>query len=176
MKSRTKDPRSSGTVAAPELMAGVRRGRIVALDESGQVFIGVEGAGKAAPAVLAVAIDRAALRAAMDTRQEVFVLFENGDLAKPVIVGLVPSGLVPSPRAPDRASVTATGNKAMPLTVEADVDGRRVKLIARDELVLECGKASITLRRNGRVVVRGTDVETRAEGANRIKGGQVRIN
>jgi len=162
-------------------MAGVRRGRIVALDESGQVFIGVEGAGKAAPAVLAVAIDRAALRAAMDTRQEVFVLFENGDLAKPVIVGLVPSGLVPSglvpsPRAPDRASVTATGNKAMPLTVEADVDGRRVKLIARDELVLECGKASITLRRNGRVVVRGTDVETRAEGANRIKGGQVRIN
>jgi hypothetical protein len=171
MKSRTKDPRSSGTVAAPEGIAGVRRGRIVALDEGGQVFIGVEGAGKAAPAVLAVAIDRAALRAAMDTRQDVFVLFENGDVAKPVIVGLVPS-----PRAPDQASGIATRNKVLPLTVEADVDGRRVKLIAKDELVLECGKASITLRRNGRVVVRGTDVETRAEGANRIKGGQVRIN
>ena len=170
MKSRTKDSRSA-TVAVSDAMAGVRRGRIVALDENGQVFVGVEGAGKAAPAVLAVAIDRAALRAALNTRQDVFVLFENGDFAKPVIVGLVPS-----PQAPDQPSVAASGSKALPLTVEADVDGRRVKLIAKDELVLECGKASITMRRNGRVVVRGTEVETRAEGANRVRGGQVRIN
>ena len=36
--------------------------------------------------------------------------------------------------------------------------------------------ASITLRRNGRLVVRGAYVETRAEGVNRIKGGSVKIN
>ena len=63
-----------------------------------------------------------------------------------------------------------------PQVVEADVDGRRVRIVARDEIVLECGEASITLRRNGRIIIKGTYVETCSEGTNRIKGGQVRIN
>jgi hypothetical protein len=63
-----------------------------------------------------------------------------------------------------------------PQVIEADVDGRRVKIVARDEIVLECGNASITLRRNGRIIIKGTYVETSSEGTNRIKGGQVRIN
>jgi hypothetical protein len=63
-----------------------------------------------------------------------------------------------------------------PVVIEADADGRRVRLMAKDEIVLECGKASITLRRNGRVVVRGTHVESNSEGTNRIKGLQVRVN
>ena len=60
--------------------------------------------------------------------------------------------------------------------IEADVDGKRVRIVAQDEIVLECGQASITLRRNGRVIIRGTYVETHSEGTNRIKGAQVRIN
>jgi hypothetical protein len=63
-----------------------------------------------------------------------------------------------------------------PQVIEADVDGRRVRVVAQDEIVLQCGQASITLRRNGRIVIRGTYVETHSEGTNRIKGGQVRIN
>jgi hypothetical protein len=62
------------------------------------------------------------------------------------------------------------------MVIEADVDGKRVRLVAKDEIVIECGKASITLRRNGRVVVRGTHVETNSQGVNRIKGGQVTVN
>jgi hypothetical protein len=59
---------------------------------------------------------------------------------------------------------------------QADVDGARVRIVARDEVVIACGPASITLRRNGRVIIRGTHVETRAAGTNRIRGGQVRVN
>jgi len=59
---------------------------------------------------------------------------------------------------------------------EATVDGTRVRISARDEVVIQCGQASIIMRRNGRVVIRGTYVETRAAGTNRIRGGQVRIN
>lgn len=62
------------------------------------------------------------------------------------------------------------------MVIETDVDGKRVRIVAKDEIVLECGKASITLRRNGRVIVRGTHVETNSDGTNRIKGGQVQIN
>jgi hypothetical protein len=77
------------------------------------------------------------------------------------------------------AAATAPGVSA-PAKVneplEAVVDGKRVLIDAKDEVVIRCGKASITLRRNGRVVIRGTFVETRAEGVNRIKGGSVQIN
>lgn len=65
---------------------------------------------------------------------------------------------------------------AAPSELEARVDGKRVELEGQDEIVLRCGEASITLRRNGRVVIRGAQVETRAKGLNRIKGGTVAIN
>jgi Domain of unknown function (DUF6484) len=68
------------------------------------------------------------------------------------------------------------GTDAAATDVEARVDGRRVEIEGRDEIVLRCGEASITLRRNGRVVICGIQVETRAKGVNRIKGGSVAIN
>lgn len=60
--------------------------------------------------------------------------------------------------------------------VEALVDGQRVVLDASQEIVLRCGDASITLRRNGRIVLKGVHIETSASGTNRIKGGSVKIN
>lgn len=60
--------------------------------------------------------------------------------------------------------------------IVAEVDGRRLVIEAEDELVLRCGKASITLRRNGRVVIEGVQLESRAAGANKIRGGSVQIN
>jgi hypothetical protein len=71
-------------------------------------------------------------------------------------------------------TVAATGDP--PRVFEADVDGARVRICARDEVVIQCGKASITLRRNGRIVIRGTYVATDSAGTNRIRGGQVRVN
>jgi hypothetical protein len=140
---------------------GARRGRIVAIDDGEQVFVSVDGGKATVGAQLAMVIDRAGLRSAMDSGQEVILVFEHGDPTRPIIVGLVDSARNRSVRA---------------LSVEADVDGRRVRVVAGDELVLECGKASITLRRNGKVIVRGTEVETRADGTNRVRGGQVKIN
>jgi hypothetical protein len=60
--------------------------------------------------------------------------------------------------------------------LDARVDGKRIVIDGKDEIVLRCGHASITLRRNGRVVIRGTYVESRSKGTNRIKGGSVLIN
>ncbi len=59
---------------------------------------------------------------------------------------------------------------------EVVVDGKRTQIEGSDEIVLRCGKASITLRSNGRLIIRGAYVETRASGTNRIKGGSVLIN
>ncbi len=41
---------------------------------------------------------------------------------------------------------------------------------AKDELVLRCGKASITLTRAGKVLIQGSYVSSRSTGVNRVKG------
>jgi hypothetical protein len=64
----------------------------------------------------------------------------------------------------------------LPAVPEVIVDGKRVQIEGTQEVVLRCGKASITLRSNGRLIIRGAYIETRASGTNRIKGGAVLIN
>jgi hypothetical protein len=95
----------------------------------------------------------------------VLVSFVDGDAERPIITGVL-------------RAVPKTIEVQVPLGApeHARVDGRRVTLTGRDEIVLSCGEASITLRRNGRLVLRGTAVETASRGVNRIKGGTVQIN
>jgi hypothetical protein len=83
-------------------------------------------------------------------------------------------GLLDAPPSEEQAPDTAAA-AALPLR-EARIDGRRVVLEAADEIELRCGEASILLRKNGRVMIRGAHVETRSRGVNRIKGGSVQIN
>jgi hypothetical protein len=93
--------------------------------------------------------------------QEVVLLVDPRPGQPPIVLGfLQPVGRAAAPSA----------------EIEARIDGRRVELEGRDEIVLRCGAASITLRRNGRIVIHGMQVETRARGLNRIKGGSVAIN
>ena len=49
-------------------------------------------------------------------------------------------------------------------------------LRAEREIVLECGDASITLTRAGKVLIRGHYILSRASGYNRIKGAAIDIN
>ena len=51
-----------------------------------------------------------------------------------------------------------------------------ITLQAETELLLRCGNASILLRRDGKLVIKGTEVVSRASGAHKIRGGQVNIN
>jgi hypothetical protein len=143
----------------------VSLGRLVGWDERGPLvdFEGNRGgpvlarvAGLGASARVAVPVPAAGREA-----PEVVLLVDPRPGRPPVLLGLLqPLGSAP-----------LVGED-----VEARVDGRRVELDGRDEIVLRCGEASITLRRNGRVMIRGVRVETRARGVNRIKGGAVEIN
>jgi uncharacterized protein DUF6484 len=106
------------------------------------------------------------LREALQKRSPVLLVFEQGDERKPVIVGTIKP--TPKPQLDSPATL------AHPIQFSAD--GQRLEINGRDEVVLRCGEASITLRRNGRVIIKGAYVETRARGTNRIKGGNVLIN
>ena len=47
---------------------------------------------------------------------------------------------------------------------------------AKKRIDLKCGKSSIVMRRDGKLVVKGVDVVSRAKRNNKIKGGSVNIN
>lgn len=111
-----------------------------------------------------VSLPEATAVEAMQSRRGVVLLFERDRADLPIIVGL----LVEGPSVPVQLEASPA--------VDAEIDGQRVSLEGRDEIVLRCGKASITMRRNGRVIIRGTYVESRSGGTNRIKGGSVQIN
>jgi hypothetical protein len=51
-----------------------------------------------------------------------------------------------------------------------------VTIEAGETLTLKCGEASVDLRKDGKVMVRGEDVLLRAKGTQRIRAGTVAIN
>jgi hypothetical protein len=89
------------------------------------------------------------LQQAAESHLEVLLSFDTERSDRPIIVGLI------APRPAAVAAVDTAHDDAQPALREVTVDGRRVVLEAKDEIVLKCGEASITLRRNGRVVIRG---------------------
>lgn len=63
-----------------------------------------------------------------------------------------------------------------PLVPEVEADGETLVIEARREVVLKCGKASIQLTADGRVTIRGTQLLSRSDGANRVQGASVLLN
>lgn len=47
---------------------------------------------------------------------------------------------------------------------------------ARQKITLRCGKSSITLHPNGKIVLKGEYILSDAEGINRIAGGHIELN
>jgi hypothetical protein len=93
----------------------------------------------------------------------VVLVFEDGDENRPIIIGVV------------RQSTARSDAKTQP-TVQLDVDRDRLTVTATDQLVLRCGKASLSMTKEGKVVIYGTYISSRSTGVHRIKGGSVEIN
>lgn len=51
-----------------------------------------------------------------------------------------------------------------------------INLTSDKKITLRCGKSSITLYPNGKVVIKGDYIFSDAEGTNRIAGGRVELN
>jgi len=131
-----------------------RVGRIVSIDAQGIATVDFPGnPGAPCRARTVITLDRAQARDAA-----VLLLFENGDPASPVIAGLVRDDLVPARRE------------------EAVIDGDRVTLRADREIALVCGDSSITLKKDGKIVIKGANLLSRSSGANKIRGAVVDIN
>lgn len=94
-----------------------------------------------------------------DIGTQVALMFVGGDPSRPLVIGRIQ-------RLPEARQAPAV----------AHIDGERLEFSAEREIVLRCGKASITLTREGKVLIKGAYLSSRSSGVNRIKGGSVQIN
>jgi hypothetical protein len=97
--------------------------------------------------------------AAGDAGRRVTVAFLGGDVQQPIVTGLLQHTGEP---------------RACPAKLE--LDAHDLELVADRQITLRCGKSSIILTQDGRIVIRGEHVLSRATSVNRIRGGTVQLN
>ena len=170
------EPRGSTLPPAP----GVELARLAAPASDGTLHARF-GDGPAVPVRVVVGLDPASLT---EGASALAVRVAGEDA--PVVIGVVTTPNVerlarrvdfeppPAPAPPPAVGEGTLGGADGPLHVVAD--GRRVTVEAADELVLRCGEASLTLRADGKVVVRGTHILSHSTGPHRLKGGSFSIN
>lgn len=144
-----------------------RVGRLAPPGPSGEILIEYEGSTKVARSVSGVS--RSELAKPENRGRDVLLLFEVGDPNRPIIIGLMEDPL-------DRLVSMEVAPKPADMPKEVVVDGKRVTIEAEEEVVLKCGAGSITLRKDGKIIIKGTHLLSRSSGPNRIKGGSVNIN
>ncbi len=128
--------------------------------------------------------------------RQVALLFTQGTNPRPIVIGFLYSPLqqvldnlfdsseaiTAIDKQADQTvfdTTIATTREMIDTNLQTDtvhVDGKRVVLEGQEEVVLKCGEASITLTRNGKVVIRGKYLLSRSSGINRILGGSVQVN
>jgi hypothetical protein len=140
----------SGLGAVP---AGVSICRIEVADPEVGLLVSGEGE-SAVPARTTVPVTSA------DVGRQALYVLENGRADRPIIIGLVRESSVDAP-------VPAPS---------LEVEGKRIAIEGKEEVVLRSGEASITLRSDGRIVIKGMDIVSRARGVHKVKGATVLIN
>ena len=99
---------------------------------------------------------------------QVLLLFEKGDPALPIIVGILCESSLSS------GGIAVMLDAGRPL--DAVIDGRKVSLSANEEAVLRCGRSSIVLRSDGRILIKGTEIVSRSSGTQKIQGASIKLN
>lgn len=143
---------------------GLCVGRVVHVAADGRAWVDFPGnpAGPVAARTLVAVADGACAADAA-----VLLWLAPADPAGPIILGVIADKLVRPPPAavPGPGAVNAPPHANGSLVFEAS-----------REVVLRCGLSSLTLRKDGKVLLKGAAVVTHATGLNRIKGASVQIN
>jgi hypothetical protein len=89
----------------------------------------------------------------------------DGSENKGVILGRVGGTTTPNPASATEEGATDSGDVPDTLVLEA-----------KQSLTLRVGDGSITIRADGKILIKGKDLVSHAKNVNRIKGGAVAIN
>ncbi len=145
--------------------AQAHTGHLTGIDDEGRLLFRPEGS-MGDPIAVAIGMpvaDGTLVKAAR--QQSRAMVIRTGDTpARWVLVGLV------------RERLSTQAVTARPGQLEVAMDGETLRLTAERDIVLKCGEASLTLRKDGKIVLSGTNVLTASRGPNRIKGASIALN
>lgn len=142
-------------------------GTVKKIDDDGRVFVDFSGnSSDQLTAALAISKSDMISLYNSDSNVRVLILFENNDIRRPVITGLIKEII---------DSQIEKEVKLEPIE-KLLIDGQKHVIKANEEIILCCGKSSITLKKNGKIILRGTDLVSRSSGSNKIRGASVKIN
>ena len=96
--------------------------------------------------------------------------------SSPIQIGLGDEVLVHCPAKSSERAVVLGRVGRLSRSKEAGEPEKHIAIEASESLTLKCGESSVQLRKDGKVMVLGKDVLTRAKRTARIKGGSVAIN
>jgi hypothetical protein len=140
-------------------------GHLEGIDDEGRLLFRAEGASEGSvPVAIGIEVSDAVLVKAARRGQRALVMVTSDPEPRWVLVGLV------------RDRVSAKARDARPGQLEVRVDGEKVCLSADRQIELRCGDASLLLRKDGKIVVSGTNVISASRGPNRIRGATVSLN
>lgn len=87
--------------------------------------------------------------------REVALMFEGGDARKPIIIGLM--------HMPEKG-------------VEPVEEDQTTVISSEKDILIRCGEASIHLKQDGKIIIKGKDILSRARRNHDIKGGMINLN
>jgi hypothetical protein len=158
--SKKRTGSASNAPQMPDPIFGAVVGQLVAIVDEGRTPL-VTYPGQ--PGTAAIAARTAVDLFGPSIGQPVVLMFENADARRPIIMGVLREG-------------EGWPLAEQPGQVQVDADGQQLMVSAKEQLVLRCGKASITLTKGGKVLIKGEYVLNRSSGVNRVKGGSVQLN
>lgn len=141
--------------------ASVATGKIHQVFDNGEIWIQLDG--EAAPKKAQLLTTGYVDLQLYQESTRIFVQQLPGE--SPIIMGVLQERL---------PTLSALAEDMQDLSVHAD--GKRTTIAAKNEVELKCGKGSILLKKNGKVIIKGSEVISRSTGANKIKGASVNIN
>lgn len=133
-------------------------GKLTGINEKGEPLVNFPGNPSQGPIA---AMSTVPINFAQKGRIVVLV-FDQNDPLRPIITGVI------------RTKSETVQEEGANNSVE--IDGEEITFTSRKKTVIRCGSASITMTREGKVIIKGDYVLSSSTGFNQIKGGAIVIN
>ncbi len=154
------------TYALPEMvLTGMKimRGRIIKITAEGEIWVENDPEGLSIPCDF-LRTSSAPLPEMIPGDLVLYAIDETGTRGYVL-------GVIEKYRAEEQ--VATNGKLASP---EANQEFREIKLKAEEKIELSCGKSSLSMNKDGKIIIKGSNLVSRSSGPNRIKGASVAIN
>ena len=162
-------------------------GELVGVNDNGEALVVYSQSPVSSPIPALSALSTEDVSSIVSFPVKVMITFDNGRRDHPIIAGLIKTKLF-------SMDVLARENKEKAGTIEkpeqqvtqvvsnnpnalhTEIDGKKIILTGKEEILLKCGKSSILMRRDGKIVIKGDNITSRSSSSNKIKGSSVSIN